>query len=74
MTVILVLLFICVMLSIDGIRQYRAKHAHFAVPEDAFVHDWGLTMACGGQKIEEPSPKAKEVVICPMCGAKKESK
>ena len=73
MTVILVLLFICVMLSIDGIRQYRAKHAaHFAVPEDAFVHDWGLTMACGGQKVEEP-PQIKEV-ICPLCGAKKGSK
>ena len=73
MTVILVLLFICVMLSIDGIRQYRAKHtANLALPSDAYVHEWGVTMAEGGQKVENP-PQIREV-ICPSCGAMKESK
>jgi len=57
MTVILVLLFISIMISIDAIRQWKEKRAHLFVPQDIYVHEWGLTMAEGGQKIEKDSKK-----------------
>lgn len=65
MTVLLVLLFICIMISIDAIRQYKTRHVtNVNIPDDAFVHSWGITMADGGEKISKEKPHC----ICPSCG------
>lgn len=60
MTVILVLLFICIFLGIDWLknREHRIR-----VPADAFVHSWGLTMADGGTQIAPKTEKVKLPII-----------
>jgi hypothetical protein len=59
MTALLVLLFVTIMVSIDAVRQYRAKHANMS--SDIFQHVWGndvvYTMADGGKKIEKDEKK-----------------
>ena len=57
MTVLLVLFFISIMIGIDALRQYRAKHVNDV--SDIFVHEWGITMADGGQKIEDTKKESK---------------
>jgi hypothetical protein len=56
MTVLLVLLFISIFIVIDEIRQHRAKHVVTA-PKDAFVHEWGLSLADGGERKKEIKKK-----------------
>lgn len=75
MTVLLVLFTILVFIGIDALREYFKKAVAIPmIPEDAFVHEWGLTMADGGEKVEEtPKPKEEEY-ICPKCGKKRETK
>ena len=53
MTVMLVLLFIITCLSIDAIKQYKIRHANDALNEVLYHPSIGLTMADGGEKIEE---------------------
>ena len=52
MTIILLLFFIFIIFGINAIRNRK-----YTIPNDVFIHEWGVSMVDGGELIKKEEKK-----------------